>query len=153
MKNIKSFNPIVLARNAIAATGLMTILNIIVDALHFSPIFPLSLYYPSMASWFVFNVPADIEKTVFVTLDSLYATRPYFAAIAVIMVGLTAYSYFRSAKKPKAIKIGFAVVIADTVLILLGGIALNTLFELLYHAFLLFYIYKGIKALKEASRV
>ncbi len=41
MKNIKSFNPIVLARNAIAATGLMTILNIIVDAFAFQSDLPL----------------------------------------------------------------------------------------------------------------
>lgn len=154
MKNLRNFNPIVLARNGIAVAGLMSILNIIVDALHFAPFFPLSLYYPSFMSWFVFNVPKDIASSTFLTLENLYAVRPYYFGISAILIALVAYSYFRSTKKPGAIKIGFGVIVADTVLLLLNvSFSFSWIIEVIYHAFLLFYIFKGIRALKEANRV
>ncbi len=153
MKNIKSFNPIVLARNAIAATGLLTTLNIIVVALHFTPIFPLSLVLPINSAYYLFNIPTLVVE-IFGSLEQFYASRPFFALVTILMMGLVIYSYLRSAKKPSAIKIGFGVLIFDTLVLVLNfSVSFNFLIDFLYHAFLLFYIYKGIRALKEANRV
>ena len=153
MKNLKTYNPIVLARNAIAATGLMTILNIIVVAMHFTPIFPLSLNLPITASYYLFNAPQELID-IFGSMEALAAARPFFMAIALLVMIPLIYSYFRSAKKPKAIKIGFGVIILDTVFLLLNFIVDITWFiDAAYHAYILWYIFKGIKALKETSRV
>jgi len=153
MKNKRNFNPILLARNAIAASGLMTILNVIVNALHFKPIFPLALFFPSQWGWYLFNVPADVE-TYFGSLEKFLAIRPMVFFISFILITLIAYSYFRSAKKPKAIKIGFVALIIDTIFLLLNvNFGLSWLIEMAYHSLLLYYVFKGVRALKEASNV
>jgi hypothetical protein len=153
MKNIKNFNPIVLARNALAVTGLMTLLNIFIVALHFTPIFPLSLLLPVNASYFIFNVPEQVD-VLFGSLEQYQLAIPFFAIVTTVLLGLVVYSYFRSAKKPGAIKIGFGVLILDTVVLASGfNISFSFFIELIYHAVLLYYVFKGIAALKAAKNV
>jgi len=153
MKNLKTFNPIILARNAIAATGIMTILNIIIVALHFSPIFPLSLLLPITTSYFVFNTPDTASViSVFGSLEKFYSYRPFYAVITLLVIVILVYSYFRSAKKPGAIKIGFGVIVFDTLILLLSfNLSITFFIDVLYHAALLYYIFKGIAALKAAK--
>jgi len=154
MKNLKTYNPIVLARNAIAATGLMTILNIVVVALHFNPIFPLSLTLPVTTSYYLFNAP-QVLIDQFGSMEALAAARPFFLAITLLVMVPLVYSYLRSAKKPSAIKIGFGVIILDTLFLILyfnGNIA--WFIDAAYHGFILWYVFKGIQALmKESARV
>jgi hypothetical protein len=153
MKTIKNYNPVVLARNALAATGLMTLLNIIVVALHFSPIFPLSLLLPVNASYFIFNVPEQVDL-LFGSLEKYQMSIPFFTIVTLVLLGLVAYSYFRSAKKPSAIKIGFGVVILDSVVLASSfNISFTFIIEFVYHAVLLYYVFKGIAALKAAKHV
>lgn len=153
MKNLKTTNPIVLARNAIAATGLLTTLNIIIIAFHFDPIFPLSMNLPVTASYFVFNAPQNIIDQ-FGSMEALATARPFFVAVTLLIMVPLIYSYLRSAKNPKAIKIGFAVIIVDAVFLMLyfDG-KLPWFIDAAYHGFLLWYIFKGIRALKEAVHV
>jgi len=153
MKNIKNFNPIVLARNALAASGLMTLLNIIVVALHFSPIFPLSLMVPVNAAHFVFKYPEAVVD-FFESYEQYQLAIPFFTFVMVILLLLLAYSYFRSAKKPGAIKIGFGVLVLDS-LVLISSLEVSVTFviEFIYHAILVYYVFKGIRALKAAKNV
>ena len=148
MKNLKTFNPIVLARNALAATGIMTILNIIIVALHFSPIFPLSMILPVNAAYFVFNTP-DLVVEIFGSLEQYQASIPFFIVITVLLLGLIVYSYFRSARKPGAIKIGFGVLVLDSLVLATSfNISLTFLIDMIYHAALLYYVFRGIAALR-----
>jgi len=153
MKNIKNFNPIVLARNALAASGLMTLLNIIVVALHFSPIFPLSLMVPVNAAHFVFKFPESVVD-FFESYEQYQLAIPFFTFVMVVLLLLLAYSYFRSAKKPGAIKIGFGVLVLDS-LVLISSFEISVTFviEFIYHAILVYYVFKGIRALKAAKNV
>ena len=153
MKNIKTFNPILLARNAIGAAFLMTLLNMILVAISILPIFPLSLIVPTSIISMIKTIPVDVMKSL-TTPELVLAFRVLWGFFAVIMIGLLLYSYRRSAKKQKAIKIGFGVVVFDTLVLLLGfNTSLSFFIEVAYHLFLIYYIFKGIKALKGTAHV
>jgi hypothetical protein len=153
MKNIKTFNPILLARNAIGAAFIMTLLNMILVAISILPIFPLSLIVPTSIVSMIRTIPVEIMKAL-TTPDLVLAFRVFWGFIALIMIGLLLYSYQRSAKKQKAIKIGFGVVVLDTLVLLLGfNWSLSFFIEVAYHLFLIYYIFKGIKALKGTAHV
>jgi len=153
MKNFKAMNPIVLARNSIAATSLLTVLNIVVVALHFPPIFPLSMSLPVTAGYYFFNTPQVIVD-IFGSLESYNESRPVFLAITIIMIVPVVYAYFRSAKKPSAIKIAFWLLVIDTVVLGMNfSFSISFVIEILYHGVLLYYIFKGVRALKGAKDV
>ena len=151
MKNIKTFNPVLLARNAIGACFLMTILNMILIVFNIMPIFPLSLIVPTSIVSVITHIPADVmDILTSELLVTLY--KVIWGALALVLVGLLAYSYWRSNKKAKAIKIGYVVIILDTIMVLLNfSFNINFLIEVAYHAFLIYYVFKGVKALKTTT--
>jgi len=153
MKNIKTFNPVLLARNAIAATFIMTLLNMILVAFSILPIFPLSLIVPPNIIASITNIPQEVMELL-TTPDMVLMYRGMWAFFALSLIGLLLYSYLRSTKKEKAIKIGFGVIIFDTVMLVLGyNGSLSFFIEVAYHLFLLYYIFKGIKAAKGTAHV
>lgn len=153
MKNLKSMNPIVIARNAIGVVILMTSLNMVMVLLKWPPIFPLALITPPSFISTINTIPEDI-LAILKTPQDVLNFKLIWGGFAVSLVALMIYSYFRSAKKPKAMKIAFGVIIFDTFMLFLNlSLSFSFLIQMAYHIFILYYIFKGIKSIKGTQNV
>lgn len=153
MKNLKNFDPVILARNALGATILMTVLNMILVYFKIMPIFPLSMNVPTGLIVAVNTIPAEILELL-KTPNDVVMFRLLWLSFALALIGLAIYSFLRSSKKPKALKIGFGVLLFDTVILVLSfAPTLSFFIEAAYHGFILYYVFKGIKSLKEKKNV
>ena len=153
MKNLKSMNPIVIARNAIGVVILMTSLNMVMVLLNWLPIFPLALITPPSFISTINTIPEDI-LAILKTPQDVMNFKLIWGGFAVSLVALMIYSFLRSAKKPKAMKIAFGVIIFDTFMLFLNlSFTLSFLIQMAYHVFILYYIFKGIKSIKGIQNV
>lgn len=158
MKNLKSMNPIVIARNAIGVVILMTVLNMVMVLLNWPPIFPLALITPPILLSTINAIPESILE-ILKTPQDVTNFKFIWGGFAVLLIGLLVYSYLRSEKKPKAMKIAFGVIILDTLILLLNlnftisSSTFSFLIQMAYHIFILYYIFKGIKSIKGTQNV
>jgi len=154
MKNIRNSNPVRTARLMIGFVTLMTSLNIILILLQWMPIMPLSLVVPTT---FIATasraLPVDM-LTIYDTAAKVQTFRLMWGGFGIFLVLIMVYAYFRSLKKPGAIKFALVVILFDTMLLFLDlGFNISVYIQLAYHAFMIYYIYTGIKALKAVHNV
>lgn len=143
-------NPIAMARNAIGAVTLMSLINVLLVFFKLPPIMPLSLSMPISFAVMAFSTPESISD--------LYpdpAQLAFFQQVSLVWVILTlvllAYAFWRMAKKPKAVMIGLVIVVLDTLALtsLYPILSLGFVVEVVYHGLVLYYLFKGYKAIKQ----
>jgi hypothetical protein len=141
-------NPVTMARNAIGAVTLMSLINVILVYFNLPPIMPLSLIMPLSFAIIAFWTPEWIVEQ-YSNPSDLASIQISSAVFMVVVLIALAYAFWRMAKKPKAVKIGIIVVILDTILLLLQYpiLSLSFVIEALYHGLVLYYLYKGLKAI------
>ncbi len=148
-------NPVTMARNAIGAVTLMSLINVILVYFNLPPIMPLSLTMPISFAVMAFRTPDSIIE-LYPDPAQLTFFRQVSLVWVIVIIAVLAYAFWRMSKKPKAVKIGLAVVVLDTVALvtLYPILSLAFVIEALYHGLVLYYLYKGLKAIgKEKAHV
>jgi hypothetical protein len=148
-------NPVTMARNAIGAVTLMSLINVMLVYFNLPPIMPLSLTMPISFAVMAFRTPESIVE-LYPDPAQLAFFRQVSLVWVVVVLAVLAYAFWRMTKKPKAVKIGLVVVVMDTIaLTTLYPIAsLGFVIEALYHGLVIFYLFKGLKAIgKESAHV
>ena len=141
-------NPVTMARNAIGAVTLMSLINVILVYFNLPPIMPLSLIMPLFFAILAFRTPEVIVEQ-YPNASDLASVQMSAAVFTVLVISVLAYAFWRMAKKPKAVKIGIVVVVLDTIVLLLQYpiMSLSFVIEALYHGLVLYYLYKGLKTI------
>lgn len=154
MKNSEKRNPVTTARNVIGFVILMTSFNIVLILLQWMPIMPLALVVPTtFIATATRAFPVEMLK-IYDTAAKVLEFRLMWSGFGVFLVLIMVYAYFRSIKKPGAIKFALVVILFDTMLLFLDlGFNISVYIQLAYHAFMIYYVYTGIKALKGAHHV
>ena len=143
-------NPIAMARNAIGAVTLMSLINVLLVFFQLPPIMPLSLTLPVSYSAVAFSTSEYLQE-IYPDPAQLANVRTASIVWVVAILAILAFTFWRMSKKPKAVILGIAVVGVDTLALLLFYPILSFSFvvELLYHGLVLYYLYKGYKAIKQ----
>ena len=153
---MKSFtNPVTMARNAIGAVTLMSVINVMLVYFNLPPIMPLSLIMPTVLAVLAFQTPEAIVDMYESSAD-LAVVQNASIVFLILIIALLAYSFWRMTKKPKAVKIGIIVLILDSLALFSQYpiLSLGFVIEALYHGLVIFYLFKGLKAIgKESAHV
>ena len=140
-------NPVTMARNAIGAVTLMSLINVILVYFNLPPIMPLSLIMPIVLAVLAFNTPEAIVD-LYESAD-LAVVQNASIVFMILILAILAYTFWRMTKKPKAVKIGIVILILDTFALVSQYpiLSLGFVIEALYHGLVLYYLYKGLKAI------
>ena len=143
-------NPVAMARNAIGAVTLMSLINVMLVYFNLPPIMPLGLTMPISFAVMAFSTPDSIID-LYPDPAQLAFFRQVSLVWVVLILAILAYAFWRMAKKPKAVMIGLVVVVLDTIALtsLYPILSLGFVVELLYHGLVLYYLFKGYKAIKQ----
>lgn len=143
-------NPIAMARNAIGAVTLMSLINVVLVYFKLPPIMPLSLTLPVSFAAIAFG-PSDYLSEIYPDPAQLAGVRTSSLIWVIAIILLLAFTFWRMNKKPKAVILGIAFIGVDTMALLLYYPILSLSFavELLYHGLVLYYLVKGYNAIKQ----
>lgn len=145
-------NPGAMARNAIGAVTVMSLINVVLVYFNLPPIMPLGLTMPISFAVMAFRTPASIVE-LYPDPAQLAFFRQVSLIWVIIILAILAYAFWRMTKKPKAVMIGLVVVVLDTIALtsLYPILSLGFVVELVYHALVLYYLFKGYQAIKQES--